>query len=86
MALTHWIRFYQELRSELNFLKEMYDTMKKKLLVVLGAGSSIPRGMPSAPDLDKHTGVWAEEWSYEVVHLELLPSVSRTRQGDFSSR
>ena len=36
--------------------------MKKKLLIVLGAGSSIDQGMPSVADLDGHMKTWSEEW------------------------
>jgi hypothetical protein len=37
--------------------------MKKKLLVILGAGSSIPRGMPSVAALDEHMSEWGSGWS-----------------------
>jgi hypothetical protein len=37
--------------------------MKKKLLVILGAGSSIARGMPSVPALDQYMRQWACDWS-----------------------
>lgn len=37
--------------------------MKKKLLVILGAGSSISLGMPSVPELDQHMRQWASDWS-----------------------
>jgi len=37
--------------------------MKKKLLIVLGAGSSIPSGMPSVSDLDKQMNVWSAIWA-----------------------
>jgi hypothetical protein len=39
--------------------------MKKKLLVILGAGSSIPSGMPSVGDLDKEMRVWSALWADE---------------------
>jgi hypothetical protein len=37
--------------------------MKKKLLVILGAGSSIARGMPSVQALDRHMGEWGRDWA-----------------------
>jgi len=37
--------------------------MKKKLLVILGAGSSIARGMPSVPALDQRMRKWASDWA-----------------------
>jgi SIR2-like domain len=37
--------------------------MKKKLLVILGAGSSIARGMPSVPALDGLMRQWAHLWA-----------------------
>jgi hypothetical protein len=37
--------------------------MRKKLLVILGAGSSIPRDMPSVADLDRQMKQWSQEWS-----------------------
>ena len=36
---------------------------KPKLLVVLGAGSSLEQGMPSVAELDDWMRVWSEEWS-----------------------
>jgi hypothetical protein len=33
--------------------------MKKKLLIILGAGSSIGCGMPSVGELDEHMEQWA---------------------------
>lgn len=36
---------------------------RKKLLVVLGAGSSVPLGMPLVSDLDKLMKRWAQEWA-----------------------
>ncbi|WP_316233824.1 SIR2 family protein [Bradyrhizobium sp. SZCCHNPS2010] len=35
----------------------------KKLLIILGAGSSIPVGMPSVADLDKKMFEWSDGWS-----------------------
>lgn len=35
---------------------------KKKLLVILGAGSSIPCGMPSVEDIDKEMRHWSSQW------------------------
>lgn len=37
--------------------------MKKKLLVILGAGSSIARGMPSVLALDRYMRQWASDWA-----------------------
>jgi hypothetical protein len=37
--------------------------VKKKLLVILGAGSSISRGMPSVPALDEHMSEWGNGWA-----------------------
>jgi hypothetical protein len=37
--------------------------MKPKLLVVLGAGSSISLGMPSVSELDNHMAEWAQAWA-----------------------
>ena len=37
----------------------------KKLLVILGAGSSIPCGMPSVGDLDGLTRAWGQEWAVD---------------------
>jgi hypothetical protein len=38
---------------------------KKKLLMILGAGSSMPEGMPSVDSLDKVIRAWSAEWSAE---------------------
>ena len=38
---------------------------KPKLLVILGAGSSIPCGMPSVEDIDKQMKCWSREWEPE---------------------
>lgn len=35
----------------------------KKLLIILGAGNSIPVGMPSVSDLDKKMFEWSDGWS-----------------------
>jgi hypothetical protein len=35
--------------------------MKQKLLVILGAGSSVERGMPSVPALDELMRQWAHQ-------------------------
>jgi hypothetical protein len=37
--------------------------MKKKLLVILGAGSSIPRGMPSVTTVDRLMKQWGADWA-----------------------
>ncbi len=37
--------------------------MKKKLLVILGAGSSISCGMPAVSDLDDQMRAWSEAWA-----------------------
>lgn len=39
--------------------------MKKKLLVILGAGSSIPCGLPSGGDLDRCMMAWSRRWAEE---------------------
>lgn len=39
--------------------------MKKKLLIILGAGSSIPSGMPSVSDLDTQMRAWSAVWADE---------------------
>jgi hypothetical protein len=39
--------------------------MRKKLVVILGAGSSIPRDMPSIADLDGLMRQWGQEWALE---------------------
>lgn len=36
--------------------------MKKRLLVILGAGSSVARGIPSVATLDEYMKVWAHDW------------------------
>ena len=38
---------------------------KPKLLVILGAGSSIPCGMPSVSEIDDRMKCWAREWESE---------------------
>jgi hypothetical protein len=38
-------------------------TSKRKLLVILGAGSSIPCGMPSVPEIDYMMKKWGHEWT-----------------------
>ena len=37
--------------------------MKKKLLIILGAGSSIPLRLPSVADLDAQMAIWARDWN-----------------------
>lgn len=37
----------------------------KKLLVILGAGSSIPIGMPSVSAIDALMATWSDTWSRE---------------------
>ncbi len=39
---------------------------KPKLLVILGAGSSIPCGMPSVHEIDKQMKCWGREWKPET--------------------
>jgi hypothetical protein len=39
--------------------------MKKKLLIILGAGSSFSCGLPSVPDLDLLMDGWSEAWATE---------------------
>jgi len=38
---------------------------KKRLLVVLDAGSSIPLSVPSVADIDRMMRSWGEEWSHQ---------------------
>ena len=40
-------------------------TVKKKLLVILGAGSSIPCDMPCVSDLDVRMEGWSDAWARE---------------------
>ena len=42
------------------------DRNKPKLLVVLGAGSSIPCGMPSVGKIDELMSRWSKEWTPEL--------------------
>jgi len=37
--------------------------MKKKLLIILGAGSSVACGMPSVSDLETLIGKWSDDWA-----------------------
>src|SRR5258708_35783805 len=37
--------------------------MKKKLLVILGAGSSMPLGLPSVSSLDEEMKGWGQCWA-----------------------
>jgi hypothetical protein len=39
--------------------------MKKKLLIILGSGSSIPLGLPSVPRLDEEMKAWAAGWAVD---------------------
>lgn len=39
--------------------------MKKKLLIILGAGSSMACGMPSVGELDADMERWSDNWSYQ---------------------
>src|SRR5437764_2273390 len=39
--------------------------MKKRLLILLGAGSSIASGMPSVPVLDGCMQRWAQDWAVQ---------------------
>ena len=41
---------------------------KKKLLIILGAGSSIAQGMPSVADLDHCMKQWSAEWPFSLEH------------------
>ena len=44
---------------------------KPKLLIILGAGSSIEQGMPSVARLDASMRSWSQEWSAELNHAIL---------------
>lgn len=50
-------------------------TTKKRLLAILGAGSSIPVGMPSVSDLDLCMKVWSEEWTSQIGHPNVFTSL-----------
>lgn len=54
--------------------------MKTKLLMILGAGSSIGRGMPSVPTLDRHLKQWAQDWAasygFPDYYDELLRAIA----------
>ena len=39
---------------------------KPKLLVILGAGSSIPCGMPSVSQIDNLMKCWSQEWASDT--------------------
>ena len=39
--------------------------MKKKLLIISGAGSSMACGMPSVGELDADMERWSDNWSYQ---------------------
>lgn len=41
-------------------------TAKRKLLIILGAGSSVPVGMPSVADLDCCMTTWSQEWTARI--------------------
>src|ERR1017187_10384167 len=51
--------------------------MKKKLLVVLGAGSSIARGMPSVSELDGCMSQWGREWAKSNGFPDYYDSLAR---------
>lgn len=50
-------------------------TAKKKLLVILGAGSSIPVGMPSVTDLDCCMTAWSKEWTARIGPTNFFASL-----------
>jgi hypothetical protein len=50
-------------------------TTKKGLLAILGAGSSIPVGMPSVSDLDLCMKLWSEEWTSQIGHPNVFTSL-----------
>lgn len=50
-------------------------TTKRKLLAILGAGSSIPVGMPSVSDLDHCMKLWSEEWASQIRHPNVFTSL-----------
>jgi hypothetical protein len=43
-------------------------SMKKRLLVILGAGTSVSLGMPSMSQLNRKMEDWAKEWSATQAH------------------
>ena len=50
-------------------------TTKKRLLFILGAGSSIPVGMPSVSDLGHRMKLWSEEWASQIGHPNVFTSL-----------
>jgi hypothetical protein len=44
--------------------------MKKKLLVILGAGSSVEQGVPSVRDIDLDMAGWARKWAEETRYQD----------------
>ncbi len=59
--------------------------MKKKLLVLLGAGSSIGLGMPSAMELDKKVGDWACEWADENRAVNYYCRLRKNRENYYDA-
>lgn len=44
--------------------------MKKKLLIILGAGSSVEQGVPSVRDIDTEMAMWARKWAEETRYQD----------------
>jgi hypothetical protein len=44
--------------------------MKKKLLIILGAGSSVEQGVPSVRDIDAKMAAWARKWAAETGYQD----------------
>jgi SIR2-like domain len=44
--------------------------VKKKLLVILGAGSSVEQGVPSVRDIDAKMAAWARKWAAETGYQD----------------
>jgi hypothetical protein len=59
--------------------------MKKRLLVILGAGSSIARGMPSVSALDQFMRQWAHQWSSSHGFPDYYESLERSVEAYYSS-
>lgn len=60
-------------------------TAKKKLLAILGAGSSIQVGMPSVSDLDLCMKLWSEEWAFQIGHPNVFNSLWSTIDAYYQS-
>jgi hypothetical protein len=48
--------------------QQMASAKKKKLLVVLGAGSSVPCGIPGTAEIDAKMSEWSKGWAVPLTH------------------